>query len=43
MLELAYLTSSTDITNMDNNMDKYTDAIANTFEKQFIASVSNNQ
>ena len=31
LLELGYLTNSDDLSNIDNNMDKYTDAILNSF------------
>lgn len=36
LLELAYLTNTTDLENMDNNMEKYTKAIANTFKDVFM-------
>lgn len=35
LLELVYLTNVNDLSNIDNNMDKYTDAIANTFKNVF--------
>ena len=35
LLELAYLTNTTDLENMNNNMSKYTEAIANTFKSLF--------
>lgn len=35
LLELAYLTNQKDLDNMINNMDKYTEAIANTFKVIF--------
>ena len=31
LLELGYLTNSGDLTNINNNLDKYTDAIVNSF------------
>ena len=36
LLELAYLTNANDLENMDNNMAKYTNAIADTFKDVFI-------
>lgn len=36
LLELAYLTNANDFENMDNNMAKYTNAIADTFKDVFI-------
>ena len=35
LLELAYLTNTTDLKNIDNNMEKYTKAIADTFKDVF--------
>ena len=36
LLELAYLTNTTDLNNIDNNMEKYTKAIADTFKDVFV-------
>lgn len=36
LLELAYLTNANDLENMDNNMEKYTKAIADTFKDVFV-------
>ncbi len=38
LLELAYLTNTNDLNNIDNNLDKYTEAIANTFVTVFESS-----
>ena len=35
LLELGYLTNSTDIENINNNIDKYTDAIVDSFKEVF--------
>lgn len=36
LLELAYLTNASDLENINNNMDKYTSAIADTFKDVFM-------
>ena len=36
LIELGYLTNKTDINNIKNNLDKYTEAIANTFKTIFV-------
>ena len=40
LLELAYLTNTNDLSNMNNNMEKYTEAIANSFKTVFENSKS---
>ena len=41
LLELAYLTNTNDLNNINNNMNKYTDAISNTFKNVFEKSQIN--
>ena len=42
LLELGYLTNSTDINNIDKSIDKYTEAIANTFKEIFVNNTGDN-
>lgn len=36
LIELGYITNKNDVENINNNLDKYTDAIANTFKTVFV-------
>ena len=36
LIELGYITNKNDVENINNNLDKYTNAIANTFKTVFV-------